>query len=779
MKRETVVKWLKAVTLVGVYGGLFMPVFFWPIVIFPFVFSKLIFLQVLIGLTFPSYLALAWMEPKYRPKWSMLLGAIALYLVAIAASTIFSVDPIRSWWGNQERMNGLFTLLHFFAWLLMAIGVLKTWADWRRLLIYEVLLSAFMATVALLQKPFPKLLSFEAGPRVGGLLDNPIYMGAYQIFNLFFIVFLWLKGNMSRAWKATFVIIALLDIGAFIAAASRGAFLGLAVGCLVFAVTFALTTSNRKARNILLGVLVGGAACYGLLFAFRNTTFVKSTPLVRFTDFSGTIETRLIAWNIAWDGFLERPITGWGFDAFHILFNQKYNPESLRHGYYETWFDRAHNTVLDVLSMTGLFGFVTFAAVWITLVALVVRARRKNWIDPWTTAVFLGLPAGYFVQNLSVFDHPAAFTMSYLLYGLVIVATAGPGFFTNEVPATDPAKQRPLPTVALGILSIAAVLLVWKTSIQPFRASVLSIKSNNAFAQAQYADAFDLAKKAYAIPTPYLDEQSFLQARNYISLAGSSQLQQLLYWREWHDLIVNVNNDLLKAHPRDVHAYFIFARFTDAMSTVIPEDAALADAAYKKTIEFSPKRQQMFFSYSRFLLTQKRPDEAQELLKQAVSFDPEVGEAHWLLGLHLFFDRREYVAGATEIIKARKVLAPYTLQNAQDAAVLAYANEVLGDKEALKAVVQMLPSLPESPSSVYLDIAQVMERSGLMEERNMIVNALARMDSTLAIRLAPLMNGSVTSIAAAMNATINVPTSKAPTPAPTPVATSTGSGPRR
>ena len=178
MNREKAVRYLKAITLVGIYGGLLMPLVFIPIVIFPFVFSKLIFFQVLIGLTFPAYLVLAWMEPKYRPRFHLLYVAIAAYFVALLLSVIFASDPLRAWWGNQERMNGLFTLLHFLAWLTMAVGLIKTWGQWRKLLNYEIVLSVFMAIVALLQKVYPNILLFPASPRVGGLLDNPIYMGA-------------------------------------------------------------------------------------------------------------------------------------------------------------------------------------------------------------------------------------------------------------------------------------------------------------------------------------------------------------------------------------------------------------------------------------------------------------------------------------------------------------------------------------------------------------------------------------------------------------------------
>lgn len=169
MNRSNAVKLFKALTYLGIYGGLLVPLMFIPTVIFPFVFSKLIYFQILIGLTFPAYLALAWMEPDYRPKKHLLYFAILGYFVALALSVLLAVDPFRAWWGNQERMNGLFTLLHFLAWLTMMVGTLKTWNQWKWLLNYEVALSAVMAIVAILQKLNPNLLMFRrAPPRPGG-----------------------------------------------------------------------------------------------------------------------------------------------------------------------------------------------------------------------------------------------------------------------------------------------------------------------------------------------------------------------------------------------------------------------------------------------------------------------------------------------------------------------------------------------------------------------------------------------------------------------------------
>lgn len=792
MHRNDAVKWLKAAVYLGIYGGLLIPLMFIPVVIFPFVFSKLIYFQVLIGLTFPAYVALAWAEPQYRPKWTPLYGAIVAYFVAILLSVIFAVDPLRAWWGNQERMNGLFTVLHFLLWLTMTMSVIKTWKQWRILLIFEVVLSGIMAGVSLLQIPFPKLLMFPAGPRVGGLVDNPIYMAGYQIFNLFFIALLWLKGA-GKGLKAFLVAIALLDIGAFLATGSRGALIGLAVGVIVFAAVYAFFSKNRKARFVILGALILMFLAYGALYASRNSEFITHYPsLARLTSLSGGSTTRLIAWKIGLQSFLERPLTGWGYDNFHILFNRHYNPQSLEFGYYETWFDRAHNTVIDTLAMTGLFGFLTYFGIFGALFWSVYRAYRRKWIDLPIMSVFVALPLAYFVQNLLVFDQPAGFTMSFFMYGLIICATSAQFVGAKEEIVGDKEKAKPkaIPWAVFGVLMAISLAVVWRYSVLPFKASYYTIKSNNYFAGGALPVAYDYAVKAADIPTPYLDEQTFLQSRNLIQLVeGGAIPGKYQDWRKWHDLVVDVTKRHLAEHPNNTHPHFIFARFLHAFANLVPEDAALAEEHYKESIRTSPKRQQLFYSIARFYLERGQKEEGLDYFKQALEFNPNVGESRWYVGLSTMFDFMKVEEGAKEMAEAMKVKSPYQLKDAREAVALGMAYEVLKDQEGMRSLIKQLPNLGGGSTQLFLEVARILERMAMLPERNLILGAIAQADPSFVPKLTPLQNGSATSIedslkqaaalASTTKPTVSTPLATSSQPAATTSPATGGKGPRK
>lgn len=699
-----------------------MPLVFLPIVIFPFVFSKLIFFQILIGLTFPAYLLLAWMEPAYRPKKHPLYFAIIGYFAALLLSTVFSVDIFRSWWGNEERMNGLFTLLHFLAWLTMTTSLVTRWEQWRKLLNYEIGLAVFMAIVAMLQKIYPNILLFPAGDRVGGLLDNPIYMGAYQIFNLFFIALLAIKDKRysMRIWYG---IAALFAVIAFLLAQSRGALIGLGVGITVFAIYYALFTAHRRVRIAVLsalGILMLG---YGLAFAFRDSAFIRETPLGRLTHFDSSASTRLIAWQIAWDGFKERPLTGWGLDDFHILFNQHYNPKSLRFGPYETWFDRSHNTVLDVLSMTGLLGFIGYAATFLTLFYSAWRAFRKGWIDLPVSAVLIALPVGYFVQNLFVFDHPAAFSMSYLLFALVIASTRGE--FVGKKDDEEEVHigtRHDFPMITAAIIYVVVVFLVGKTSVGPFQASQYAIRGSQAFAARQEDAAYDLYSQSLAIWTPYRDELSFLISRDLVTLSAQGALQQYKRWKDFYALAIKATQEDLARHPRNTNPQFLYARLLHELAPILQTSPAEVEQQYKVAIATSPKRQQIYYSLARLYFQTKRPDLAIETYREVQSFDPGNGEGDWTLGLSLMYDVNKKEEGAKEAVVSQTREHPYIIQDPREMDALLDAYITLKDDEGMVRFVDRLSTFPKADATIY---AQLAHRLALYGKTDLVNQVLA------------------------------------------------------
>lgn len=728
MQRKSVLQLLRIIAWCGIYGGLLMPLVFLPVVIFPFVFSKLIAFQILIGLTFPAYLLLAYLEPAYRPAKHLLLGAISAYFVALLLSVLFAVDPSRAWWGNQERMNGLFTLLHFFAWLTMTVSLVRTERQWIKLLQYEVVLSVVMACVAILQKPFPTLLIFKAGERVGGLLDNPIYMATYQIFNLFFILYLWTR-TKTVGVKVWLAIAAALDVLALIFAESRGGLIGLIVGLVVFVVIRGLTMRDKRTRNGTIAFIIALIGGYGLLFAFRQSPLIVNTPfhrLVSITAAGGT-ETRLIAWKIAWQGFVERPVFGWGLDDFHILFNEKYNPQSMRFSLSETWFDRSHNTVFDMLSMTGIVGTIAFFGVFVCLFLTLYRAYKRKAVSPHDFALLAGLPVAYFVQNLFVFDHPAAFSMSFLMYALIIAVTR-PGFREGDPAEALIGKPRAFSTVVTVVTVLFFALVVWRCSMLPFQASKEAIQANNYFSANLIPQAHASALAASERKTVYLDEQTFLLIRNLVPIVANGSIKTYPKYKELIDLAKSLLEEENTRHPRNAYTIYLAARFYQETARFFPEDAATAEKLFRQAIALSPKRQQFWYSLADFYDRSNRIQESVDIQKDLLSFDPDQGQPYWTYGLTLINSLNQRKEGIEMMHKALATRYPYQPTNVQEVLQTFEVNHEMGDTAGIEKIPGYLERITPAANqlSSFLQLAKVLDQVGATSTRDQVIEYMTK-----------------------------------------------------
>lgn len=722
MSRSSLVRVLRWMTIIGVFGGLLMPLIFIKYVIFPFVFSKLIVFQMLVGITFPAYLLLAWMEPEFRPRKHPMLLAIGAYFIAMALSVIFSIDIWRSWWGNQERMNGLFTLLHFFAWLLMMIGLLRTWKDWEQFLRFQVFVGGAVALTAIWQKWVnPDLFLYHAVGRVGGVLDNPIYMGMYQMFMSFVLVLLAFK-TRARAWWLTYGAMTLLVIGGFAAAQSRGPLVGLFAGLIACAFFFGITSQNRRHRLFAGGAVVLAFIGYGALYLARGTEIVGRLGLARFVDLSSTASTRFIAWKIAWQAFLERPLFGWGLDTFHIIFNSHYNPISLRYSLYETWFDRAHNTVLDVISMTGGVGLIAYFSIFAALFWSLYRAYKRGWIDHVFASILAGIPVAYFVQNLFVFDHPAGFTLSYLMFALVIAATS-PGFLVKS--ADEPvvlAVKKEFPMVLAVPLVLVSLFVVWRTSILPFKVSTMTIEASQYFPQKKGLEKLQSAMKIW---TPYRDEQMFLLSR---SLVGAGQnLTKIQDWKTWLDIAKQASDDESSRHPKNAYTHYIYARLLGDTSFAVPEHAAQAEAEFKLAIQESPKRQQLYEGLSRLYLNQGRVDEALAQIAVIQTVDPDQGYGDWLAGVVQMFDRQNEQEGAKLVVSSLSKPFPFSPSTLRDYVPVFHAYRILGKGKELDKWADLIQDDKSAGDSPFYQFAYQSRLAGRTDLEKRFVDQVERL----------------------------------------------------
>src|SRR3989339_811672 len=399
---------------------LFIPLFVSDSMFFPFITGKNFAFRIIVEILLSAWIVLAYRDPAYRPTRSPLFIAAASFVGIITLAGVLGENPYKSFRSNYERMEGTISLLHFFAYFVMATTALGARKKWGAFWNTSILVSFIIGVYALFQLSGALAIN-QGGVRVDATFGNAAYLAVYLLFHIFITLFMLLRekghtiGGMiaekASLWIYTPII--LLDVFVLYHTATRGAILGLIGGLLLTALLIAIFEKERVGlRKVALGILAGIVLLIGGFFALKNTSFITESPVLsRFSSISLTEQTtksRFMVWNMAFQGFKERPILGWGQENFNFVFNKYYDPNMYGQ---EPWFDRAHNVFFDWLIAGGILGLLAYLSLFV--LALWDLWKRGSAFSIVEKAIFTGLLAGYFFQNIFVFDNIGSYIMFF------------------------------------------------------------------------------------------------------------------------------------------------------------------------------------------------------------------------------------------------------------------------------------------------------------------------------------------------------------------------------
>lgn len=747
---------LRTIALAGVYGGLLMPLVI-PVglVAYPFVLPKILFFQVLMSLTVPAFLVLAWREPRYRPRFSWIYAALGGHLAALALSAATAADQHRTFWGSQERMNGLLQLLHFAAWLAMASSLLKTWPDWRKLLHWQAVLGFVVALVALLQRPFPNLLGVAAESRVAGLLGHPIYLGAYQAFMVFWLALLWSRADKPAQRRCYAVGIGVCAL-AMLASGSRGPLLGLVAGA---AFAFAVwVVGDRRCRV----VAFGGAAlvCIVATYFLVARYFVPLGSLEEFWSRNRALQhlfqaefdpVRRHLWAIAWNAFRDRPWLGWGLANFDIVFDTYFDPWFTCLGPNDRYEDSSHSLYLDHLSTAGILGLATFLVLWGSALSALRGALRARHLELPASAILSGMIASHLTQGAFVFDSLGVHSMTHLLLALAVAAGGSEWGATKQ--SNRPNRPRAAPPMAASriaiplflVVEVAGLLLAFRTSILPGYASYTTMEVNSAFESGNCRTALALLGEVARVPTPYLEDQMFILSKNLGAMAKKGWLGRCPGWRSMLDHGRGLMRSMLEWRPEHCRQRWGWANLLVMVGQATGEAKILAEAGpeLEAVLAENPRRQEVRYRYMDWLAEVGRLGEAKAHLDLASSQDDMTGEAQWRRGVFLWRHHQQEREGAELMAKAIENKCQYWFRSAIEVQQLARAYVALGDRVHLKGMVRSVEdfSKGDRPIAVHLGIARYLDDLGLTAERDRVLEIARDRDSALAERLRPWLEG--------------------------------------
>ena len=613
----------------------FAPLAFFPsYFIFPFIVPKIVIFRSLVLVMLGLYLILLSTDwQRYRVKITPITIVILLFLASFAVSTFTGLDWYRSFWDNHERMLGLFTVAHYVVYFLMLTSVVKTWNEWKWLLRAFLLAGGIVMFIATIQQFNHTFLMNTSDGRSASSLGNPIYVGGYGLF-LFAIGWLMVMREKGMFWKSLAGVVGLLGFLGVFFSGSRGAFVGLAacVGVLIISYILSLK-GHKKVRRILSSVVVASVLIMGILFLNRDTDFVRKIPTVGrlLSSTMITVNTRVMAWDIALQAWEEHPVLGWGPGNYYFAFNKYYNPEFLRYGYAETWFDNAHNIVLNTLAERGAVGAIIYLGIFFVSIFCVWKLYRemKEKVNIHFLAVVSAFLTAHLVQTISVFDNPTSymyffFFLAFTNSGIRELKTEDSGYVKN--------KNVSLSVVMISVLAV--ILAIYTTNLNPARANMATLDVLRGVYGKQ--DIQSLYATAISIPTPHIDDIRNDIARGvspalreYVAI-GRPELAQQLFQLAYKELQKNY-----ELHPLDLRVHAQEVLLLQEAATLSGNKSLLLEAEkiMEEALKESPKRQQFIYTLAGLKIQLNKVDEAEALYKRAISDYDRIGESWWRLAL--------------------------------------------------------------------------------------------------------------------------------------------------
>jgi O-antigen ligase len=416
------------------------------------------------------------LDPRLRKPSVQLLNhrhmlLLTLYVVCISISTIFAIAPRNSFFGSFENQTGLLTHLCFFICCIsLIIGAGRLWVRLQAIL-WAMLITALLISVyAVAQffgiEPFvqAELYRFKSAGatllRVCGTLGHADYLGNFLLY-VAFVAPAFAMISSGRARRIA-LFASLLIVFAIICSGTRGAWLGLVFGGLVFCFlelkSFAGKAANLSRSQLLVrGALVMVILSTGFALLVANSKSENITMRAKSFFADGlTGSGRTLLWRDAVKMIPEYGLTGCGPEGFRKAF-LPYKSKALAQLAPQTNNESSHNSFLDAAISFGLGGLIFYLAIIISTGKLFLEARRR--VNSESHRILLsGLLASFaavILHNFFIFDQ--------LSTGLYFYAFAAIAQIVANVCPPQPVKEKAAENLAeAAVLSATARRPQWK-----------------------------------------------------------------------------------------------------------------------------------------------------------------------------------------------------------------------------------------------------------------------------------------------------------------------------
>lgn len=670
---------------------------------FPFITGKGFTFRILVEILFGLYVALAFIDKSYRPKFSWITKSILVFVGIIFIADLLGENPNKSIWSNYERMEGFVLLAHLALYYIVLSSFLKTKSIWNSFINTNIVASLIMVCYGLVQLSGGLQIN-QGGVRVDGTFGNASYLAMYMVFGIFLSLFMFFTEAKEKWQKWFYGITAGLQTVILYHTATRGAILGFIGGLALFGLILLWKErDNKKVRKFAYGIFAGLFVVVALFVAIKDTDYVKKHQVLsRFSTLSPSeirTQGRYYVWPMAIEGFKERPLLGWGQENFNFVFNKYYDPNLFGQ---EEWFDRTHNLILDWLIAGGILGLLSYLSIyWAFFYYL---WRKNGGFSVYEKGILTAVIVAYVFHNLFVFDN----LISYILFFTILAYVHYTGTKHTDVSSkfyTKEFKPEILNFVVLPVATLGIVLAIYFVNIPAMSANFTLIEAIRPPGSGDVSQNLNLFKKAFAYKSFGNSEAVEQLTQVTVQIANPQGQAPIEVKQQFFDFTKEKLEEKVASQPNDAR-YLVFAGSFFNRFGMYEEAKKYLDRARVE----SPKKQTIYFESGSTYLGLGQPEKMMELFKQAYEFKPEANESRII-----------YTVGAiyTKDTEVLKKLLPLIDENSliNDARILkAYSD--MGDYNSVIFILKK--RVEKNPSDLQAKLSLAAAYNNVGQKQNAI-----------------------------------------------------------
>lgn len=541
---------------------------------FPYITGKAIFFRILVEISFALTLFLIFKNINLIPSKKEYIFWSSIILILVMLLLIpFSYRPYLSFWGNAERMEGFWGLLHFLMWFWVLYILFKIDPEYKKTIFYSFLIVLYIVSLIEISQKLKGTI------RPDSTFGNPTYIGFFSVL-MFFLCLYFLKDSNYFEKSVIFVGILFSILNIFISE-TRGSIVALIIAIPISVLYYFLSSRVKLSVKIISTILIFSLIIF--LFLFIKSPYAKNLPL--FGRLHDTLYdpkaymARWLAWNIFINAWGKEPIIGYGLENSPIAYFKAFNPEI--YNYEEVIFDRPHNKYIEILVTTGIIGAIFWFLFYLSVFISIFRDEKDRYLK----STLLGLFLGYLGQNLTLFDIQASYLP--LFFGLSLVS----------IPI-QPEKKVKIERLSLKILVMGLTLIGILLNLYHFYIAMEIINALNS----PYPLGFYKFQRLISIGSNFIPEIANMTAR-YLE-ANISKISTI---KEAHEF-TKIYLEALKKDPYDSRLYnivlihlsrIINAKKANKMDYTFEKNISLN--LYKNYLTLYPNYPDIYLDYARFL----------------------------------------------------------------------------------------------------------------------------------------------------------------------------------